>query len=54
MPESLVVEQAQATGCNLAALAERFDVSVPAIRLRLLTLGLLPAWMASVPTGSRR
>jgi hypothetical protein len=54
MPKSLVVEQAQATGCNLAALAERFDVSVPAIRLRLLTLGLLPAWMASVPTGSRR
>jgi hypothetical protein len=54
MPESLVVEQAHATGCNLAALAERFDVSVPAIRLRLLTLGLLPAWMASVPTGSRR
>jgi hypothetical protein len=54
MPESLVVEHAQATGCNLAALAERFDVSVPAIRLRLLTLGLLPAWMASVPTGSRR
>jgi hypothetical protein len=54
MPESLVVEHAHATGCNLAALAERFDVSVPAIRLRLLTLGLLPAWMASVPTGSRR
>ena len=38
----------------VAALAERFDVSVPAIRLRLLTLGLLPAWMASVPTGPRR
>ena len=54
MPESLVIEQAHATGCNLAALAERFDVSVPAIRLRLLTLGLLPAWMASVPTGPRR
>ena len=54
MPESLVVEQSQATGCNLSALAERFDVSVPAIRLRLLTLGLLPPWMASAPTGSRR
>jgi hypothetical protein len=54
MPEPLVVEQAHATGCNLAALAERFDVSVPAIRLRLLTLGLLPAWMASLPTGTRR
>ena len=54
MPESLVVVHAHATGCNLAALAERFDVSVPAIRLRLLTLGLLPPWMASAPTGSRR
>jgi predicted transcriptional regulator len=54
MPEPLVVEQSRATGCNLAALAERFGVSVPAIRLRLLTLGLLPAWMASVPTGRRR
>lgn len=54
MPEPLVIEQAHATGCNLAALAERFDVSVPAIRLRLLTLGLLPAWMASLPTGTRR
>ena len=53
MPEPLVVEHAQATGCNLAALAERFDVSVPAIRLRLLTLGLLPAWMASVAVGPR-
>jgi Zn-dependent peptidase ImmA (M78 family) len=49
MPEVLVHQQAKATGCNLSALAERFDVSVPAIRLRLLTLGLLPAWMASVP-----
>jgi len=54
MPEPLVVEQSRATGCNLAALAERFAVSVPAIRLRLLTLGLLPTWMASVPTGRRR
>jgi Zn-dependent peptidase ImmA (M78 family) len=49
MPELLVHEQARATGRNLSAMAERFDVSVPAIRLRLLTLGLLPAWMASVP-----
>lgn len=49
MPRLLVIEQTRATGCNLPALAERFDVSVPAIRLRLLTLGLLPAWMASVP-----
>jgi hypothetical protein len=49
MPEPLVVEQAAQTGTNLSAMAERFDVSVPAIRLRLLTLGLLPAWMAKVP-----
>jgi hypothetical protein len=49
MPEPLVHQHADQTGCNLAALAERFDVSVPAIRLRLLTLGVLPVWMASVP-----
>ena len=49
MPEPLVVEQAAQTGTNLAAMAERFDVSVLAIRLRLLTLGLLLAWMAKVP-----
>lgn len=57
MPETLVVEQSAQTGANLAALAERFDVSVPAIRLRLVTLGLLPAWMVSVPVvggGKRR
>lgn len=45
MPELLVREQAAATGCNLSALSERFDVSVPAIKLRLRLLGLLPAWM---------
>lgn len=53
MPELLLREQARATGCNLSALAERFDVSVPAVRLRLLTLGLLPAWMASVPVAGQ-
>jgi Zn-dependent peptidase ImmA (M78 family) len=53
MPEPLVHEQARATGFNLAMMADRFDVSVPAIRLRLLTLELLPAWMASAPTGDR-
>jgi hypothetical protein len=42
MPELLVTEHAWATGFNLPALAERFDVSVPAIRLRLRRLGLLP------------
>jgi predicted transcriptional regulator len=45
MPEPLVREQAAATGCNLPALAERFEVSVPAMRLRLRLLGLLPAGM---------
>jgi hypothetical protein len=49
MPEPLVVEQAHATGTNLAAMAERFEVSVPAIRLRVLQLGLMAAWMASLP-----
>jgi Zn-dependent peptidase ImmA (M78 family) len=45
MPELLVSEHANATGFNLSALAERFDVSVPAIRLRLRLLGLLPKYM---------
>lgn len=42
LPEALVNEQAQATGFNLPALAERFEVSVPAMRLRLRLLKLLP------------
>ena len=46
MPELLVSEHANTTGFNLSALAERFDVSVPAIRLRLPLLGLLPKYMA--------
>lgn len=46
MPEPLVVEHARATGFNLAALSERFDVSVPAMRLRLRLLGVLPRYMA--------
>jgi len=45
MPELLVQQQARATGCNLPLLAERFEVSVPAIRLRLRLLGLLPVGM---------
>lgn len=45
MPELLVHQQAGETGCNLSLMAKRFEVSVPAIRLRLLTLGLLPTWM---------
>lgn len=42
MPESLVNAQARATGFNLPALADRFEVSVPAMRLRLRLLKLLP------------
>jgi hypothetical protein len=42
MPEALVNEQAHATGFNLPALADRFEVSVPAMRLRLRLLKLLP------------
>jgi len=42
MPEALVEEQAHATGFNLPALAQRFEVSVPAMRLRLRLLKLLP------------
>jgi len=42
MPETLVGEQGHATGFNLPALAERFEVSVPAMRLRLRLLKLLP------------
>jgi predicted transcriptional regulator len=42
MPETLVDEQAHATGFNLPALAKRFEVSVPAMRLRLRLLKLLP------------
>jgi hypothetical protein len=42
MPEPLVAEQAHATGFNLPALANRFEVSVPAMRLRLRLLKLLP------------
>lgn len=42
MPEPLMNEQAHATGFNLPALANRFEVSVPAIRLRLRLLKLLP------------
>lgn len=42
MPEPLLREQAHATGFNLPALADRFEVSVAAMRLRLRLLKLLP------------
>jgi IrrE N-terminal-like domain len=58
MPEVLLVAQSAEAGRNLPALAERFDVSVPAMRLRMLTLKLLPPWMAGAPVaqpgGERR
>lgn len=46
LPELLVVDHARASGFNLPALAARFDVSVPLIRLRLRLLGVLPKYMA--------
>lgn len=42
MPAPLVAAQAHATGFNLPGLASRFEVSVPAMRLRLRLLKLLP------------
>ncbi|MGA9875152.1 MAG: ImmA/IrrE family metallo-endopeptidase [Solirubrobacteraceae bacterium] len=44
MPEILVTRQARETKGNISALAERFNVSVPAMRLRVQTLGLVAAW----------
>jgi IrrE N-terminal-like domain len=44
MPELLVTKQARETKGNISALAERFDVSVPAMRLRVQMLGLVAAW----------
>jgi predicted transcriptional regulator len=46
MPEPLVIEHAKNSGFNLSALAGRFGVSVPAMRLRLRVLGVLPKYMA--------
>ncbi len=45
MPEQLLGETAEQLRMNIPLLAKRFDVSVPAMRLRLLTLDLLPEWM---------
>jgi IrrE N-terminal-like domain len=45
LPSELLREQAEACRFNLPLLATRFDVSLPALRLRLTTLDLLPAWM---------
>ena len=45
MPEELLRSQVRETGCNLAMLVERFDVSMSAMKLRVMTLALMPAWM---------
>jgi Zn-dependent peptidase ImmA (M78 family) len=45
MPEQLLGDAAEQMRMNIPLLAKRFDVSVPAMRLRLLTLDLLPEWM---------
>jgi hypothetical protein len=47
MPEPLVTEHCKRMGANVVALAEDFDVSVPALKLRLTRLVLLPKWMRS-------
>lgn len=45
MPEALISPLATELGFNLALLAERFEVSVRALELRLIRLDVLPAWM---------
>jgi hypothetical protein len=45
MPDQLLEREANRWGCNLPLLVERFAVSAPAMRLRLLALNLLPSWM---------
>lgn len=45
MPQELISRMAADCGYNLALLAERFEVSLRALELRLLRLDLLPAWM---------
>jgi IrrE N-terminal-like domain len=45
MPEELLGEHAVTAHFNVALLAKRFDVSLPAMQLRLRTLDLLPSWM---------
>jgi hypothetical protein len=47
MPKAIISTLAPELGFNLALLAERFDVSVRALELRLILLDLLPSWMRS-------
>jgi IrrE N-terminal-like domain len=45
MPDELLTEATEQLRMNVPLLAKRFDVSVPAMRTRLLALDLLPIWM---------
>ena len=45
MPESLVRLEAERWKFNVHVLARRFQVSLPAMQLRLATLGVLPPYM---------
>lgn len=45
MPEKLVRDQAAATRLNIPLLSDRFEVSMPAMQIRLDVLGLLPEYM---------
>src|SRR5262249_40549636 len=45
MPEQLVRREAADLKLNVHALATRFDVSAPAMKVRLETLALLPGYM---------
>lgn len=45
MPASLVRREAEALKLNIHALASRFEVSLPAMRVRLEHLSLLPEYM---------
>jgi hypothetical protein len=47
MPAAIISTLAPELGFNLALLAERFEVSVRALELRLIRLDLLPVWMRS-------
>jgi hypothetical protein len=45
MPENLVRREALTLRLNVHALARRFEVSLPAMKVRLQQLSLLPAYM---------
>ena len=45
MPEALIRAEAERWKLNVHVLARRFEVSLPAMQLRLTTLGVLPEYM---------